>query len=82
MGGAGILHDVRRNDGMNRQDIVRDMKQETGSFPNISQIAKYMNVSRDKARDMVKGLEYIEDGRSRKYFVNDVVGRILQQKGV
>lgn len=67
---------------MNRQELVRDMRQEIGTFPNISQIARYMSVSRDKVRVMVAGLEYIEDGRSRKYFVNDVVGRLLQQKGV
>lgn len=67
-------------DGMNRQDVVRDMKKEIGSFPNISQIAKYLSVSRDKVREMVDGLEYLEDGRSRKYFINDVADRILQNR--
>lgn len=65
---------------MDRQTVIRDMKRDIGSFPNVSQIARYMRVSRDKAREMVKGLEYIEDGRSRKYFVNDVAGRILQNR--
>lgn len=67
---------------MNRQEMIRDMKREVGSFPNISQIAKYMGWSRDKVRVMVAGLEYIEGGKSKQYFVNDVVGKLLQQKGV
>ena len=60
--------------------MIRDIKKDIGSFPNISQIAKYMHVSRDRAREMVAGLEFIEDGRSKKYFVNDIAGRILQQR--
>ena len=75
-----LLYDGRRDDRMNRQDVLRDMKKEIGSFPNISQIARYMSVSRDKAREMVSGLEYLEDGRSRKYFINNVADRILQQR--
>lgn len=67
---------------MNRQELVRDMRQEIGTFPNISQIARYMSVSRDKARVMVEGLDFIETGKSKRYFVNDVAGRLLQMKGV
>lgn len=65
---------------MQKQEVERDIKSEVGSFPNISQIAKYLSVSRDKAREMVAGLDYIEDGRSRRYFFKDVAGRILQQR--
>ncbi len=67
---------------MQKQEVVRDMKSEVGSFPNISQIAKYLSVSRNTAKEMVAGLEFIEDGRSRRYFVNDVAGRLLQQKSI
>lgn len=67
---------------MNRQEVLRDMKKEMGSFPNISQIAKYMSMSRESVRTMVQGLEYIETGKSKKYFINDVADRMLQMKGV
>lgn len=63
---------------MNRQEIIRDLKKETGtSFPNVSQIAKYMGVSRDRVREMVAGCECLVSGRSKQYFVNDVADRIL-----
>lgn len=68
---------------MNRQDLIRDIKKEYGSFPNISQLAKYMGLSRDTVRaEIVNGLEYYESGKSKKYFVNDVADRILQQRGM
>lgn len=67
---------------MNRQELIRAMSRDIGALPSMSQIAKYLHVSRDKVRVMVDGLEYIEAGNSKRYFVNDVVGRLLQQKGV
>lgn len=67
---------------MIRQEVIRNMQGAIGAFPNVSQIARYMHMSRDKVRLMVAGLEYIEDGRSKRYFVNDVAGRILQQKKI
>lgn len=66
---------------MNRAELVRDMRKEIGTFPTTSQIARYMGVSRDKVRVIVAGLEYIEDGRSKKYFINDIAGRLLKMKG-
>lgn len=68
---------------MNRQELIRDMKKENGSFINITQLAKYMNVSRDKVRaEIVNGLDYYPSGRKKMYFVNDVADRILQQRGM
>jgi len=64
---------------MTRQEIIRDIKKETGSsFPNISEIAAYMGVSRDRVRtEIVSGLECISNGKSRQYFVNDIADRIM-----
>ena len=69
---------------MNRQELIRDIKKETGSsFPNTSQIASYMGVSRDTVRaEIVSGLECLVSGRSRQYFVNDVADRILARRTV
>lgn len=65
---------------MNKQELISDMKKEVGNFPNVSQIAKYMKASRESARNLVAGLEYISNGGAKKYFVNDVAVRILQQR--
>ena len=67
---------------MERQEVIRDMKKEIGSFPNLSQIAKYLGKGRDAARTLVAGLEHYEDGKAKKYFVNDVADRILQSRSV
>lgn len=81
MAGIRILCRCGRADSMKRQELVRDMRGEIGTFPNISQIAKYMSISRDKARVMVEGLDYIETGKSKRYFINDVAGRLMEMKG-
>ena len=71
-------------DKMKKQDLIRALEREAGSsFPNTSQIAKFMGVSRERVRsEIVHGLECIESGRSRQYFVNDVADRILSQRRV
>lgn len=66
---------------MNRQELIRDIKKECGAFPNISQLARYMGVSRQTVRaEITSGLEYIETGKSKQYFVNDVADAILQRR--
>lgn len=68
---------------MNRQELIRDIKSECGAFPNISQLAKYMGVSRQTIRtEITSGLEYIETGKSKQYFVNDVADKILRQRNI
>lgn len=82
MGGLRFLRSNRRADGMKKWDVVGDMRAEVGAFPNISQIAEYLHWSRDKVRTLVAGLEYVETGRSKQYFVVDVVNRLMEVKGV
>ena len=65
---------------MNKQELIRDMKKEVGSFPNTSQIARYLRTSREKSRNLVAGLEHIGESGAKKYFVNDVADRIMQQR--
>lgn len=68
---------------MNKQELIRDMKKEIGSFPNITQIAEYMGTSRKTVRtEIVAGLDYLETGRSKQYFVNDIAARILMKRAM
>lgn len=69
---------------MTKRDLIRDMQTETGtSFPNITQLAKYMGMSRDRVRgELVDGLDYIGSGKAKQYFVADVAERILQQRSM
>jgi len=82
MGGLRVLRCIRRANGMKKWDVVGDMRAEVGAFPNITQIAEYLHWSRDKVRTLVAGLEYVETGRSKQYFVVDVVNRLMEVKGV
>lgn len=74
-------HDDNGND-MNRQELIRDIKKDIGSFPNISQIAGYMGISRDKVREMVAGLDCFTAGKQKQYFVNDVADSILRMRTI
>lgn len=66
---------------MDKQTLVRDIKTEVknGGFINISQLAKYMHVSRDKAREIVYNLESFPTGREKKYFISDVATEIIRR---
>lgn len=68
---------------MTKQELKRDITQVTGnSMPTISDIARYLGVGRDTARELVDGLDYYNAGRAKKYFAGDVADRILQQRGI
>ena len=67
---------------MTKQELIRDLKKETGSsFVTISGIARYMGMGRDTVRnEITAGLEYIESGRSKSYFVGDIAQRIIERR--
>ena len=68
---------------MNRQELIRDIKKEIGSFANVTQLARYMGMSRDTVRaEIVSGLEFYESGKSKLYFVNDIADGILKHKAM
>lgn len=68
---------------MTKQELTRDIKSSVGnSMPTLSDIARYLGVGRDAARELVDGLEYWEAGRAKKYFAGDIADRILQQRGM
>lgn len=69
---------------MTKRDLIRDMQTKTGtSFPNITQLAGYMGMSRDRVRsELVNGLDYLGSGKAKQYFVADVAERILQQRSM
>jgi hypothetical protein len=70
---------------MNRVELTRDIREATGCGGTISrsQLAKYLNISRgernEKLNVYLKGLDYIPDGRGKRYFVKDVAARILEK---
>ena len=67
---------------MNRQEIIRDIKKEKSSFLSITDIADYLQQSRESTRELMAGTEHLNAGRAKKYFVNDVADRILATRAV
>ena len=65
---------------MNRAELTRDIREATGCGGTISR--RYLNISRndrtEKIEIYIAGLDYIPDGRGRRYFVKDVAARILE----
>ena len=67
---------------MDRQAILNDLKKEYGSFPTISDISRYLKISRASVRDLMNGVECLPDGRSKKYFARDVADKIYKNRSM
>ena len=66
---------------MTKQELKRDITSAVGnSMPTISDIARYMGVGRDTARELVRGLDYLESGRSKRFYAGDVAERIMNSR--
>ena len=73
---------TKRNKEMDRQAILNDLKKEYGSFPTISDISRYLKISRASVRDLMNGVECLPDGRSKKYFAGDVADKIYKNRSM
>lgn len=67
---------------MTKQEIMRDIKNDFGTFVTISDIARYMGSGRDTARELVAGLDYLNRGRAKQFFAGDVADRIIKQRAM
>ena len=47
-------------------------------FISITEIARSLKIGRDKARELVSGLGYIENGRRKDYLVDAVAERLYE----
>ncbi|MDD4591704.1 MAG: hypothetical protein PHG06_14935 [Parabacteroides sp.] len=65
---------------MDKQTLVRDLKSHVGgaAFINQTQMAKYLKRSREAIPGLLKGLDYLETGREKKYFIPDIAARLLE----
>lgn len=67
---------------MNKQELLRDMKQATkgASFMSVEEFARYKGVHPNTAGKQLKGLEYMQEERGKRkyYFVGDLADMILR----
>ena len=69
---------------MDKQTLVRDMKQHIGgaAFINHSQLAKYLKRSRQAMPEILCGLDFLETGREKRYFIPDVAQRLIDNRRI
>jgi len=69
---------------MDKQTLTRDIKSSVkdSGFINISQLARYLQKSRENTVELLRGLEYIEVGREKKFFISDVAGRLIGMRQI
>jgi hypothetical protein len=67
---------------MDKQALIKSMKEYTKGTPfiNTSEIARFLRRSRDALPELVGGLDYLQTGREKKYFIPDVAERIMNQR--
>ncbi len=66
---------------MDKRDIVQDIKSQFNgaALLNISEVAKYMGRSRNRVQPFLEGLEYLQMGTEKKYFVVDIAKKIANE---
>ena len=68
---------------MTKQELKRDITSFVGNqMPTVTDVARYLGVGRDTARNLLDGLDYYNAGRAKKYFAGDVAERIMQARGM
>ena len=66
---------------MDKQLIVRELKNCTNGRPfiSITEIAKSRGKGRSWARELVDGLDYFREGRSKEYAIREVAERMMER---
>lgn len=61
---------------MTREKIAEDMKQTIGSFPNVSQFARYMGWSRNRARAWLADIPPV---KKTQRFYGDIIDKLWEE---
>jgi len=69
---------------MEKRIIVQDIKNsfDGASFLNVSQIAEYMGMHRNSVRSFLEDIEYLQKGKQKKYFAEDIASKIIRSRKV
>lgn len=68
---------------MKKIDIVKDIERYTGGagFITRTALAKYMKMRKQgEIERLLENLDYIPDGRGKKYFIPDVAEKIMNER--
>lgn len=65
---------------MDTQSLTRDIKNEVGNWPNVSQIARYLGKSREYVSELMRDCDHLTRGGAKQYLAADVAKRIMQKR--
>ena len=66
---------------MTKTQIAADMRRTfRRSFITIGEFSKYARIGKDRARKMLAGVEYIQQGRAKTYFIEDIAETICERR--
>ncbi len=68
---------------MDRQKLRRDIERYGGgAFINVTQVASMMGVDRGTARAVLRGIEYIPNGKEKLYHKEDVLDALMGRRSL
>ena len=69
---------------MKKQNIKTQLLQVTsgGMYINLTQLQKYLSAGKAYTRDIVRGLDYWENGKEKRYNIDDVVQALWNERRV
>lgn len=66
---------------MKKTEMIRDMKEDVGRpYMTINQIAKHYGKSKEWAKKIVEGLQYLPaEERGKRYSVHDIAEKVMEE---
>jgi len=67
---------------MKRKEIEEDLRRVTGgcSFISINALRKWYGKRHDAVLKLVEDLEYLQDGKAKRYYVGDVAEAVVRKR--
>ena len=67
---------------MDKNSLAQDIEKKYGAFLNVNEVAEYMSIHRNTARERLVGIPYVGNGKEKKYFFKDVAEMIAERKRI
>lgn len=61
-----------------KRQIAEDLLKATGALVSVTDLANYLKVSRNKARNILAGCHALGKNTGRRYYYEDVAEKLLQ----
>lgn len=67
---------------MTKRELKRDLEDFAGGahFMTVTALARYLGTRREKAVEIVQGLDYLPSGTTARYSTEDIATAIMSQR--